>query len=368
MKTSLFSVATALILLVGCASLQTRKVASSDESCSFSNLSYSFEGTLSHVQGSDTIALFVHGSGTLDRDETFPKETCLDRNQCKFFKPLSDELNGNGVSTFRYDKRAFREQGTSAYESAVKLADYTTLKSDAWAAVEYVRSLGRYQKLILVGHSEGTAIVSELSMDHPKDTFISSIALIGVLATGLKEALRGQMTSSLADNTFKLADKNHDGKIFEDEVPPEMKPSLPFSLIDRDHKGYITRDDLMRVFTSQFESFLKAVQADEKNSLFLGKPSNWWQQHFARTPLLERAQEYSVPFHIFHGNLDQNVPFLENAQALANRLRSLNKRFTLNAFPLYGQSLSPYFENGTPSLGPVQADALGEFAAALVRR
>lgn len=155
-----------------------RGLASSDEAISFENESYKFDGTLTYVPGSSTVAVFVHGSGVLDRDETFPSAVSFDGKENKFFRSISVALASNGVSTYRYDKRGFREKGAKDFEVVLKTMSYENLKGDAWAAIEKIRSLGRFKKAILIGHSEGTAIISEMQMEHPADEFIDRLVLL----------------------------------------------------------------------------------------------------------------------------------------------------------------------------------------------
>jgi pimeloyl-ACP methyl ester carboxylesterase len=208
-----------------------------------------------------------------------------------------------------------------------------------------------------VGHSEGTVTASEISFDHKEDQKISSIILIGVLAENLKDSLQHQLTDVMANNSFAAADINHDGRIYPQEVPEHLKAGLPFDKLDTQKHGYISYGDLMAVLTSQANQFMKAVQLAPADTTIMGKPAQWYRDLFNRKTLLERANEYSYPVLIAHGELDTNVFYKTNAAPLYQKLQTLKKEAVLKSFPLYGHGLSPLKE-GQPTLGPIQQDAL----------
>jgi len=347
------------IVLLGCASLNpNRKIASASPTpFELVNKGYNLSGQINEVPGSDRIAIFFHGSGVQDRWETMPAEMTLDGKPSPTFKIISDELNKNGISTCVFDKRAFKEKGTPQYEAALKTHTFENIKSDANAVFNYVESLKRYKKIILIGHSEGTVTASEISFEHKGDDQISSIVLIGVLAENLKDSLQHQLTDVMAKNSFAAADLNHDGKIYPQEVPDNLKAGLPIDKIDTQKKGYITFNDLMAVLTPQADQFMKAVQLAPADTIIMNKPVQWYRDLFNRKTLIERANEYSYPVLIAHGELDANVFYKTNAVPLDQKLRALKKDVTLTSFPSYGHGLSPA-KNGEPTLGPLQEDAL----------
>jgi alpha-beta hydrolase superfamily lysophospholipase len=349
------------IILFSCSTLTTSRKIASVKTTPFSvkSKNYLLSGQIDDVVGSKAIAIFFHGSGVQDRWSTMPADVTLTEKPEPFFKPISEALNDRGISTCVFDKRAFAEKDKTEFEAVLKTFTFDNIKADAEAVVNYIDKLAKYDEIILIGHSEGSVTASEIAFDLKDNKKIVELVLIGVLAENLKTALYRQYTNVMADNTFQSADKNHDGKIFPQEIPEELKPGLPIDKIDRDKKGYITYDDLIYVLKLQVDGLFKAIQEAPADFIISNKPVQWYRDLIGRKTLINQADKYSVPMLIAHGALDQNVTFQSNAEALASRLIKLKKNVTLKSFPKYGHALSPQ-KNGLPSLGPIQSDAVNE--------
>jgi pimeloyl-ACP methyl ester carboxylesterase len=348
----------AALSLSSCVTNTSRKLASAKEiPFVLTNNGYSLSGQINEVEGSKDVAIFFHGSGVHDRWETIPSEVTLTKNPEPFFKPISEELNKRGISTVVFDKRAFPEKDKPEFEKVLKTFNFENIKSDASSVVDYISKTGKYDKIILIGHSEGTVTASEIAFDLKNDKRIYKLVLIGVLAVNLKASLQHQYTTVMADNAFAAADKNKDGKIYPEEVPDSLKPGLPINKIDKDNKGYITYSDLMSVLEIQVKGLFKAIKDAPSDALISNKPVQWYRDLFDRKTLLERANEFEVTTLIVHGELDQNVPFKTNALALNSKLSSLKRDVVLKSFPKYGHGLSPE-KDGLPTLGPIQSDAV----------
>jgi predicted esterase len=321
------------IILFSCSTLTTSRKIASVKTTPFSvkSKNYLLSGQIDDVVGSKAIAIFFHGSGVQDRWSTMPADVTLTEKPEPFFKPISEALNDRGISTCVFDKRAFAEKDKTEFEAVLKTFTFDNIKADAEAVVNYIDKLAKYDEIILIGHSEGSVTASEIAFD----------------------------LKVMADNTFQSADKNHDGKIFPQEIPEELKPGLPIDKIDRDKKGYITYDDLIYVLKLQVDGLFKAIQEAPADFIISNKPVQWYRDLIGRKTLINQADKYSVPMLIAHGALDQNVTFQSNAEALASRLIKLKKNVTLKSFPKYGHALSPQ-KNGLPSLGPIQSDAVNE--------
>lgn len=344
--------------LTSCATNNSRNVASVKEiPFVVTNNGYSLSGQINDVVGADEVAIFFHGSGVHDRWETMPSEATLTKIPEPFFKPISEELNKRGISTVVFDKRAFAEKGKADFKKVLKTFNFENIKSDASSVVDYIGKTGKYKRIILIGHSEGTVTASEIVFDFKNNKSIYKIVLIGVLAENLKASLYNQYTTIMADNAFAVADKNKDGKIYPEEVPDSLKPGLSIDKIDKDNKGYITYSDLLRILEIQVDGLFKAINDAPSDALISNKPAQWYRDFFDRKTLLERANEFEVPTLIVHGELDQNVPFKANAFALNSKLSSLKRDVALKSFPTYGHGLSPE-KDGLPTLGPIQNDVV----------
>ena len=152
------------------------------ESVSFSNGGYAFNGTLTLPENctkKTPVVLMVTGSGQQDRDETM-----FDH---KPFAVIADYLARNGIASMRYDDRGWGDK-------SVNFSDFTTndFKQDAEAALKVLRK--RFDKVGVLGHSEGGTIAMLLA-EEGKTDFIVSLA--GMAVSG-KETLLQQNRTALA--------------------------------------------------------------------------------------------------------------------------------------------------------------------------
>ena len=158
------------------------------EEVTFYNGTAPLHGTLTypvgHQAGSrvEQVVLFVSGSGIQDRDETLAEH--------KPFAVLADYLARHGVATLRYDDRGYHDDIDSA---SVAEATTATLADDAAAAVHYLRGRKAFDKVGVLGHSEGGTIAFILAARGIPDFIIS---LAGSTLPG-KEVLQDQMDLSL---------------------------------------------------------------------------------------------------------------------------------------------------------------------------
>ncbi len=122
--------------------------------------------------------VMVSGSGLQDRDEQIFGH--------RPFLVIADYLARNGIASLRYDDRGF---GESTGAESVGTATTEDFMQDALAAVEYLRSTGRFSRIGVLGHSEGANIAFMLGALGKVD-FVISLAGIGVKGD---EALTAQV-------------------------------------------------------------------------------------------------------------------------------------------------------------------------------
>jgi hypothetical protein len=106
------------------------------------------------------IVIMVTGSGLQNRDEELFYH--------KPFAVIADYLARHGVATLRYDDRGY---GNSTGDNAN--ATTLTFCSDAAAAVKYVKALGSFGKIGILGHSEGGDIAFMLASQGNADFIVS---------------------------------------------------------------------------------------------------------------------------------------------------------------------------------------------------
>lgn len=196
------------------------------EEVTFQNGEFTFHGTLSMPKDctADTpVVLLVTGSGQQDRDEML-----FDHRP---FAVIADALARNGIASLRYDDRGYGD-------SSVPFFNYNThdFKDDAAAGLSFLRK--RFQKVGIIGHSEGGTIALMLAAEGKTDFIVS---LAGMAVSG-KETLQWQTRVNLesvgipqeaVDQCMgfvsNIFDKAAEGKIEDIDlslVPDGLKPVL----------------------------------------------------------------------------------------------------------------------------------------------
>ncbi len=207
-----------------------------EESVSFTNSGYTFNGTLTLPVNSskDTpVVLMVTGSGQQDRNEEVWGH--------KPFAVIADALARNGIASLRYDDRGWGGK-------SVNFTDFTTkdFRQDAEAGLLLLRK--RFSKVGVLGHSEGGTIALIIAEEGKADFIVS---LAGMAVSG-KETLVQQnrlAMSSLeipADKVdkyiavlenalYEMASGKKAGEINIDACPAELRPVLTKALAQGDN-------------------------------------------------------------------------------------------------------------------------------------
>lgn len=196
-----------------------------EEAVSFTNAQYTFNGTLTlpeNYSRNTPVVLMVTGSGQQDRDEELFSH--------KPFAVIADALARQGIASLRYDDRGWGD-------NSVNFADFTTddFRQDAAAALPLLRK--RFNKVGILGHSEGGTIAMMLAAEGKADFIVS---LAGMVISG-KETLIMQnhqamtaiglpkeMVDSYCNGISKALDEIASGKkateININDVPVALKP------------------------------------------------------------------------------------------------------------------------------------------------
>ena len=152
------------------------------EEVAFANGDAVLKGTLVLPEGygrKTPVLIMVTGSGLQNRDEEIYEH--------KPFAVIADALARAGIATLRYDDRGFGE-------STGDLVHCTTedMKNDALAGIGLLRE--RFDRVGVIGHSEGGTIALMLAAEKKADFIVS---LAGMVVSG-KETLLWQNRVSLA--------------------------------------------------------------------------------------------------------------------------------------------------------------------------
>lgn len=133
----------------------------SQEEVTFANGDVVLQGTLVLPEGCtrETPALvMVTGSGIQNRDEELFEH--------KPFAVIADALARAGIATLRYDDRGF-----NGYDGNINDCTTDDFKNDALAGINMLR--GRFDKVGVIGHSEGGTIALMLAAEKQADFIIS---------------------------------------------------------------------------------------------------------------------------------------------------------------------------------------------------
>ena len=193
------------------------------EEVSFRNGDAVLRGTLVLPEGctrKTPVFIMITGSGLQNRDEVFYEH--------KPFAVIADALARAGIATLRYDDRGFGE-------STGDIINCTTedLKNDALAGIGLLRK--RFDKVGVIGHSEGGTIALMLAAEKKADFIVS---LAGMVVSG-KETLLWQNRIALMakgvpaetiDMYCQALDETFDACIAGTPIPSAGKYDLPAAL------------------------------------------------------------------------------------------------------------------------------------------
>ncbi|MBK7212695.1 MAG: alpha/beta hydrolase [Bacteroidales bacterium] len=130
------------------------------------------------------VVLIISGSGPTDRDGN---NTQMKNNS---LKQLADTLQAHGFASVRYDKRGIAESADAGLsEEDLRFDNYV---DDAAAWILKLKKDGRFSKVIVAGHSEGSLIGMIAANKSKADGFISIAGAGRSADLILKEQLASQ--------------------------------------------------------------------------------------------------------------------------------------------------------------------------------
>ncbi|WP_397363380.1 alpha/beta hydrolase [Olleya sp. R77988] len=109
------------------------------------------------------LAIIIAGSGPTDRNgnQNFSRSNNL--------KKLAIGLTNNAIASFRYDKRIVKQIRQNNVSKDIMFDDFVT---DAISVIDYFKKQNKYNKIYIVGHSQGS-LVGMLAAKDKVDGFIS---------------------------------------------------------------------------------------------------------------------------------------------------------------------------------------------------
>jgi pimeloyl-ACP methyl ester carboxylesterase len=169
------------------------------------------------------MALLIAGSGSTDHDGNGPQV------KPATLKKLSDQLVARKIATLRYDKRgAGGWKPEFGKPEDFRFKDYV---DDAAALVNFLRSGGKFSRIVLVGHSEGGLVAILTARRVPIDRLV----LLVTAARKQGDLIKAQLSKTLAPDVLEPITKAIDammaGQIVDPPpqgllIAPKMQPSM----------------------------------------------------------------------------------------------------------------------------------------------
>ncbi len=196
------------------------------------NSSVMLEGTLSlpaNAKGRVPVVLLIAGSGPTDRDCNSGYGQKTDA-----FRMLADSLNRLGIAVARYDKRY---SGTNLMQAATALPEkdfrFDYFVNDAVGFIRQLQADGRFSKVVVAGHSEGSLV----GMLAARETNVNGFISIAGAGQNIADVLKTQM-QTLPDTLRRVAYRSLDslraGQLVRSPNPllySLLRPSLQPGLI-----------------------------------------------------------------------------------------------------------------------------------------
>lgn len=207
-----------------------------EESVSFTNAGYTFNGTLTLPENytkETPVVLMVTGSGQQNRDEELFEH--------KPFAVIADALARQGIASLRYDDRGWGDA------RSVKFINFTVedFCEDAAAAIPLLRK--HFSKVGVLGHSEGGTIAMMLAAEGKADFIVSlaGMAISGketlvmqnrqaMSAIGLPKETVDTYCNSISKALDEIASGKKASEINIDGMPEALKPITIKSLQQAD--------------------------------------------------------------------------------------------------------------------------------------
>lgn len=187
------------------------------------------------------VALLIAGSGSTDHDGNGPQA------KPATLKKLSEQLVARKIATLRYDKR-----GAGGWKPVFGKPEDFRFKDfvdDATALVNYLRSSGKFSRLVVVGHSEGGLVAILTARKVPVDRLVLLVTAARRQGDLVKAQLeRKQLPPDVLEPILKAIDAIMAGQIVDPPpkglaIAPSMQPGIasafiedpidPLKLIDR---------------------------------------------------------------------------------------------------------------------------------------
>lgn len=250
-----------------------------------------------YPQGSIPVVLMVTGSGAQDRNEELFGH--------KPFLVIADYLAKKGIASLRYDDR-----GVGGSKGPTDNTTSLNNKADALAGIDYLRSLGKFGKVGVLGHSEGGSIAFMMGAEGSVDFLIS---LAGPAADGI--------TMLVGQNRAILPLAGVKGQTLNDYCTAleQVLKDVVADQIGDNHKQHVEE-----IINSKS---LELPGALEANLVAVIKQMNPWMVWTLAYNPEEDIKKIGCPAMAINGSLDKQVVSKDNIPLLEKNLTGNEKNF-----------------------------------------
>ena len=305
--------------------------------------------------------LLIAGSGLHDADVTLEVSTLeITDGPQTLFKPLASYFSRRGWAVLRCNKRGASFGHVADRPRLLENATLDDLVADARGALRTLHDHPRVDAspLVVLGHSEGTLIATELAASSPE---IDLLVLLGSVSRSFKDLIEYQLVDRNLLFLRHAADVDGDGSLTLDELhsldgnyglgsvfvlnssevlfnssrPVEGQARVTGfnTQTDRDGDGALhIADEIEPALRREALRFLE-MAAD-------GSLGQYWQSLVESPAPSSSIYRVDAPILFVHGALDVQTPVDEPLELIA-KLESRNRRnYDILVFPTLGHSLS----------------------------
>lgn len=265
------------------------------------------DGTLYEVPATKApVVLIIAGSGPTDRDCNSPAFGM----HTDAYKLLAAELARRGVASLRYDKRGVG--ASAAATSSEQSLRFDSYVDDAAGWIARLRADGRFGRIVVAGHSEGSLIGMVAARRAPANVFVSLEGAGRPIAVILREQLKPKLKPELYATADAIIASLQDDKTVT-EIPDDLavlfRPSVQPYLI-----SWLKYDPAVEIAKLRIPFVVVQGTADvqttmvDAQALHAAAPGSQLVVIDGMNHVLKHAPDVSSPAAILKGYADSSLP------------------------------------------------------------
>ncbi|MDR9415986.1 MAG: alpha/beta fold hydrolase [Gracilimonas sp.] len=263
------------------------------------------------------LVILISGSGAQDRDSNI--------FGFKVFAELSEQLKKEGISSFRFDDRQVGQSSGAFAEATLQM-----LSEDVGAIIDHLLTLEnhQFQKIILLGHSQGGVVAGKLAAQNEK---IDKLILMASTGVPLKDVLRFQVKEAFGSGIYP-------------EAQVEKEINLRESLMEAiRHNGHI--ETTKENYASHYKKMLNTLSVSQRANLgnidsLAQEQASQLEQAYS-SPQMQSLlfydpkidlEQLEIPVLVLFGGKDTQVTETLNRQPIKRALERSESRYEIELF------------------------------------